>query len=385
MQDNNQPKQEVQQSLYQSIEKFKSLNTVKKLTIISSMFGMVAVMIFIIFFTGTSSKEKPQKDTSTAKPFIDTPPPVQTKNIYSEQTESEEKVISQIENNISNLKPPTPPVLDKIEITPPAPPAVITLPVKTETHIKEPQLPLPISQINQKKADTSQKPLISSTSVMAFGGASKESVNDTQKKSHETFLGFDGGTIDNQTLQSSSTQTIVATKINNDLKHSILQGKVIDGVLETAINTQLDSGIIRAVVSRDVYGEQGDLILIPKGSRLVGRYGASSSGSGSKVMTRVYASWNRIITPSGIDLSLGDTPSSDALGRNGVPGYLDTNLSNNLLNAFLVSVLGPFIIGEVTNTNKKNTTTTSTVDPKTGESSWYTNSNFRNTTIPKHC
>ena len=84
-------------------------------------------------------------------------------------------------------------------------------------------------------------------------------------------------------------------------------------------------------------------------------------------MTRVYASWNRIITPHGIDINLPETPSTDQLGRAGVPGYLDTNLTNNLINAFLVSVLGPYIVSKASMSNDSSQTT-STIDPTTGKS-----------------
>jgi type IV secretion system protein VirB10 len=220
--------------------------------------------------------------------------------------------------------------------------------------------------VQTTKDQTSQQK--QSTSIMAFGGGgdgsqtSDKTKSDTQTK-NSSFLGFDGGMIDNTEIQPTASQPIIATKINNDLKYTLLQGKIVDAVLETAINTQMSAGIIRAIISRDIYGEQGALVLIPKGSRVVGGYTVTSSTSSGttqtgQVVTRVYAVWKRIITPSGVDISLPDMPAADPLGRSGIPGYVDTNLSNNLVNAFLVSVLGPYLTTVASGASNQSTTST---------------------------
>lgn len=369
MQDNsNKNEVEVEQQSTSFIEKFKQLPKMKQIAMIGFLIAMICVMIFIVFFTGqSSSPQQVKQKISDIKAPIDTPavPFNQTtQNIYSQQTKEENLVVDSTKKTVSELKPPQPPAppsLEKIE-TPKAP-VVQQLPVAPQ-KITQPQLPLP----RNNNADPAQ-PQKQSSSIMAFGGGDNKAngdKKDDKKDDKSEFLGFDGGMIDNATLKPTAAQSVVATKINNDLKYMLVQGKVIDAVLETAINTQMSAGVIRAVISRDVYGEQGDLILVPKGSRLVGKYsassssgGGSSSGSSDNVITRVYASWNRIITPSGVDISLPDTPATDTLGRNGIPGYLDTNLSNNLINAFLISVLGPYIAAEASGVSKQTTSTNS--------------------------
>ncbi len=366
-QDNNQENEkEVHQGVESFVVRFKNMPTTQKLAMVAFSIIMLCVMIFIVFFSNNSNsptKEKikvPQVQVDTESSIVGQI----AQNIYSQKESNENVVMDKVKTRVTELKPPAPPKLEVIEEPKPT---IQPLPIQPQ-QVTQPKLPLPASSAGNK-VQNDQAAKKASSSIMAFGGGSvddKKNGNDKQAKNSE-FLGFDGGMIDNLTLQPSSAQSVVATKVNNDLKYTLLQGKVIDAVLETAINTQMSSGIIRAVISRDVYGEHGDLVLIPKGSRVVGSYSASSSSSGSsggsqtgQVSTRVYAVWKRIITPSGVDINLPDTPSSDPLGRSGIPGYLDTNLSNNLMNAFLLSVLGPYIAIEASGIGKQSTTTTNT-------------------------
>ncbi len=373
MQDNQDSRQQeqqeevVQKQFSSIVDKFKLMSPINKIAFVSGAFIMTCVIIFILFFTGNKS---PQKKSNAAVKDVIEAPKIQAElsnNIYTQSYDSKDKLIDNIESNITSLKPPAPPVIiQEPFLKPPAPPVVVQAPIQ-QSKVQEPQLPV-MTVKKTHETEENNAPKISSTSIMTFGGDGNDKTNTASANTkNESFLGFDGGTIDSTTLQNSTAKKVVATKIDSDLRYTILQGKIIDAVLETAINTNMASGVIRAVISRDVYAEHGDIILIPKGSRLVGSYGASSGSDAKKVMTRVYASWNRIITPHGIDINLPETPSTDQLGRAGVPGYLDTNLTNNLINAFLVSVLGPYIVSKASMSNDSSQTT-STIDPTTGKS-----------------
>lgn len=130
-------------------------------------------------------------------------------------------------------------------------------------------------------------------------------------------------------LGASSASSTDVTYVGN-LNNVILEGKVIDAVLETAINTDLPDGRLRGIVSRDVYSERGNRILIPKGSRLLGSYGADVKFG----IARVFIVWQRVIRPDGIDAII-DSGASDLLGRPGVYGKLD----NRFFEIFGSSVL----------------------------------------------
>ncbi len=375
MQDNKSNESQELQKPQNAIEMFKAMPTGRKAGVIGVGMGMICVMIFILFFTGNNSlidKQKDNKklDSQAISEKIPTKQDMSTKNVYAQKAESEANLIGEASIKIIDLKPPTPPIFEK--------PVAETLPVLAESPTLKPLLvdntkhSLPSLPAYQKdKHDVNNSPKISSTSVMTFGGGKDDKAANDKQSNHGDFLGFDGGAIDNLTLKPSGASNIIATKVNSDLRYTIIQGKVIDAVLETAINTQMSAGIVRAIVSRDVYGEQSDLVLIPKGSRIVGSYSVNSSSSGSsqqngQVSTRVYAVWKRIITPSGIDINLPDTPSTDPLGRSGIPGYLDTNLSNNLMNAFFLSVLGPYLAIKASGVGKQSTTTTTNNNSNNG-------------------
>ncbi|MEK6734195.1 MAG: TrbI/VirB10 family protein, partial [Pseudomonadota bacterium] len=128
------------------------------------------------------------------------------------------------------------------------------------------------------------------------------------------------------TILTQNPPSISATYIG-DMQRVIAQGKVIDAVLETAINTDLP-GTLRAVVSNDVFSESGKNVLIPRGSRLVGTY-ASNVTFG---ITRVQIAWSRVIRPDGIDIKIA-SPSIDNLGRTGTEGKVDDHTLRNLSTA----------------------------------------------------
>lgn len=171
---------------------------------------------------------------------------------------------------------------------------------------------------------------------------------------------------------TTEAQRAVATQVG-DLYSLVLQGKVIHATLETAIDTTLP-GPLRAIVSRDVYAEAGDEVLIPKGSRLIGTYNTDIvRGQG-----RVFIIWNRVIRPDGIDVEIG-SQAIDNLGRSGITGYVDDRYFEIFGGAVLTSILGIAVAGvadaildpeatsTTTNSDGSSTTTGSSVDQSIGE------------------
>ncbi len=154
---------------------------------------------------------------------------------------------------------------------------------------------------------------------------------------------------------SSVTATYIADRV-----HTIAQGKLLTAVLETAINTEIP-GLVRAVVSRDVFGESGNEVLIPKGSRLFGAYSSEvKRGQG-----RVQIGWTRLIRPDGVDLAITFN-ASDQFGRSGIAGDVDNKYSSVIANSMLTSILA---IGGVSAAQKlltNNAATTTTTNPTQG-------------------
>ena len=112
------------------------------------------------------------------------------------------------------------------------------------------------------------------------------------------------------------------------------QGKLVDGVLETAINSD-QPGMVRALVNVDIYGDSGRVVLLARGTRIVGRYDAGIV----KGQTRVFIVWQRVMRPDGVDLAI-ESPGTDALGRAGMGGDVDNHFWQMFGAATLLSVIG---------------------------------------------
>lgn len=119
-----------------------------------------------------------------------------------------------------------------------------------------------------------------------------------------------------------------------DLGATVIEGTLIAGVLETAINSDLP-GFTRAIVSEDVRSFDGAEILIPRGSRLIGQYRSGLAIGES----RAFVVWTRLILPDGVAISLA-SPVTDSLGRAGLGGKVDRHFLQRFGSAILLSIIG---------------------------------------------
>ncbi|MDX2237101.1 MAG: type IV secretion system protein VirB10 [Hyphomonadaceae bacterium] len=118
-----------------------------------------------------------------------------------------------------------------------------------------------------------------------------------------------------------------------DQTFTVVQGSMIPGVLETALNSDLP-GYVRAVVTRDVRGFDGREVLVPRGSRLIGQYRAGVAMGQS----RAFVIWTRIIRPDGVAVDLA-SPGTDALGRGGLEGRVDRHFLQRFGGAIVLSLI----------------------------------------------
>lgn len=113
----------------------------------------------------------------------------------------------------------------------------------------------------------------------------------------------------------------------------LVRGTYIRCVLETRVVTDI-SGFTSCVVTEPVYSINGQRLLLPKGSKVSGRY-----GSGEPAGPRVSVVWDRITTPNGIDVSMA-SPGVDNLGGAGHPGDYDAHWPSRISSALLISLIG---------------------------------------------
>ena len=134
-------------------------------------------------------------------------------------------------------------------------------------------------------------------------------------------------------LGKTPAPTSIATRTAG-LDFLILQGKFIDAVAETAINSDLP-GQVRALVSYDIYAESGRRVMLPRGTRLIGDYNTAIT----KGQKRLFVVWTRAIRPDGIDIALL-SGGTDPLGRAGLAGEVDTHFWQIFGTSALLSILG---------------------------------------------
>lgn len=134
-------------------------------------------------------------------------------------------------------------------------------------------------------------------------------------------------------IGAQDVETVKATR-NDRIDALIPQGTLIRGVLETAIQSDLP-GMVRAVISNDVYSFDGRRILLPKGTMLTGEY---KSGI-ARGQTRVLIVWTRALRADGTSVSLGSYGADD-LGRSGLPGIVDKHYLERFGAASVLSLVG---------------------------------------------
>ncbi len=113
----------------------------------------------------------------------------------------------------------------------------------------------------------------------------------------------------------------------------LTRGSFLDCTLETAVDSTLP-GLATCVLSGDVYGADGTVVLLPRGSRLVGETHADVRPG----QARVGITWTEARTPQGLLLPLA-AAATDALGRAGVPGAIDRHTTERFGAAVMLSVI----------------------------------------------
>ncbi|PZQ65174.1 MAG: type IV secretion system protein VirB10 [Phenylobacterium zucineum] len=134
-------------------------------------------------------------------------------------------------------------------------------------------------------------------------------------------------------LRRGSTIGRVSAGALGDRNFLILAGATIPCVLQTAVDTTT-AGYVTCLIGRDIYSDNGAVVLLEKGSRVLGEY-RSGMRQGQ---ARVFVLWSRAVSPNGIAISLA-SPASDGLGRAGFGGVLDTHFWDRFGAALLLSVI----------------------------------------------
>lgn len=113
----------------------------------------------------------------------------------------------------------------------------------------------------------------------------------------------------------------------------ITAGTSLPCVLQTAMDSATP-GYVSCLVSRDVYSDNGGVVLMERGTRVLGEYrGGLEAGR-----RRLFVLWTRAVTPTGVAVALA-SPATDALGRSGFDGEIDTRFWDRFGGALLLSIV----------------------------------------------
>ena len=111
------------------------------------------------------------------------------------------------------------------------------------------------------------------------------------------------------------------------------KGAFIDCTLETAVDSTLP-GMTTCITATDTFGADGKVVLLERGSKLVGE----TRGEVAQASSRVFVLWTEARTPTGVVIPLA-SPGTDALGRSGLPGTVNRHFFERFGAALLISVI----------------------------------------------
>jgi type IV secretion system protein VirB10 len=111
------------------------------------------------------------------------------------------------------------------------------------------------------------------------------------------------------------------------------KGAFLDCTLETAIDSSLP-GIVTCVTATDTFGADGNVVLLERGTRLIGE----TRGDVRRGGNRLFVLWGEARTPTGVVVELA-SPGTDQLGRAGVTGQVDRHFGERFGAAILISVI----------------------------------------------
>ncbi len=219
-----------------------------------------------------------------------------------------------------------------------AEPVQVVPEVKLPTPVVE-----PVVEQQDKLLDSARR-----APVMAFSSGQKNA-NDRREAENpnspdSNFVPFDSNMM-GQNQQNSDQQRFDGLLRPTRLEGSragtlgnrdfiVAMGTSIPCVLETALASD-QPGFTSCVINRDVLSDNGRVVLMEKGTQVVGEY----RGGLQRGQKRLFVLWNRAKTPKGVIVTLA-SPATDALGRAGVDGYVDTHWWERFGSALLLSIVG---------------------------------------------
>jgi len=120
-------------------------------------------------------------------------------------------------------------------------------------------------------------------------------------------------------LSTTRTATAFARRLS-DMTFLLPKGTYLPCILDTAIQSD-QAGMVACTLPRDVYGADGTVVLLDRGSQVLGEYRTATLTYGKR---RIFVVWDRVRTPEGVVVDIA-SPGTGPLGQAGMGGKIDNH------------------------------------------------------------
>ncbi|QNQ42183.1 type IV secretion system protein VirB10 [Brucella intermedia] len=227
------------------------------------------------------------------------------------------------------------PAKEKVEPVAPVPAPKTVLPIPTLE---------PVPEIEDKLLDSTRRAPVLAYSREQGKSPVRQSGDNPAQSIDGNFLPLDSNAMsqgqvsnDEQRFDSLLRPTLLEGARAGTLGNRnfiVAMGNSIPCVLETALASD-QPGFTSCVIDRDVLSDNGRVVLMKKGTQVVGEY----RGGLQRGQKRLLVLWNRAKTPEGVIITLA-SPATDALGRSGFDGHVDRHWWERFGSALLLSIVG---------------------------------------------
>ena len=183
----------------------------------------------------------------------------------------------------------------------------------------------------RRNLETYQRQLQGVLDSLTKGGGiapASQGVASTVVSSAATPAGLFGGE-----LQKSATPRVTAGLLG-DRSLILPKGTAFTCALKTKLISAA-SGFVSCQVQRNVFSDDGRVLLVERGSHMDGEYRIASVRPGT---VRIPVLWTRIRTPNGVTVDI-ESPGTGPLGESGVDGYVDNRWPERIGAAMLLSLI----------------------------------------------
>lgn len=145
-----------------------------------------------------------------------------------------------------------------------------------------------------------------------------------------------------------SSTPVARAKRFPDQNLMLPKGRQADCVLTGRIADDVP-GFTSCTLTQNMYGDNGRVLLLERGSELIGEYGITNV-IGSE---RLFVTWLRVKTPEGVEIDIS-SPGADRLGTSGLLGHLDNRWGARIGAALLISFVKDISVAALNSQAKSN-------------------------------